>query len=281
MINTEMRDIDQIVQRYKNGVSQRQLATEFNAGLRTIKRILLESGLRGDWRDRYPLNENAFTEITDEAAYWIGFLMADGSVTKNRISLKLSETDAGHLTSYQSFIGATNHTITNKAYASTLPQGTRGIYSSVSLAFNSAKIASDLAQYGIVERKTQTACFSDDIVFNRFCWLGLIDGDGSLGFANTSPRLFLCGTVYILEQFNAMLKYSMNLNPASIQIKEGKVPQLELYGNRCKDVVRYLWDGHRLGLPRKREIAEKILTTNLMPVGRPRRRTTHGNQPGS
>jgi hypothetical protein len=48
------------------------------------------------------LNHEAFDIITDDAAYWIGFLFADGSVVRERkgapmVQVRLSEVDRGQL----------------------------------------------------------------------------------------------------------------------------------------------------------------------------------------
>jgi hypothetical protein len=32
----------------------------------------------------YTLNEKAFDQLTDEAAYWVGFLLADGCIYRDR-----------------------------------------------------------------------------------------------------------------------------------------------------------------------------------------------------
>ena len=47
---------------------------------------------------------------TEEKAYWLGFLYADGSVssTDNRIELGLAEKDLNHIEKFKEFIGVPN-----------------------------------------------------------------------------------------------------------------------------------------------------------------------------
>lgn len=57
------------------------------------------------------LNRYIFQEInTEEKAYWLGFLYADGSVgsTDNRIELGLAEKDLHHVEKFKKFIGLDN-----------------------------------------------------------------------------------------------------------------------------------------------------------------------------
>ena len=59
------------------------------------------------------LNHEAFDIVTNDAAYWIGFLFADGSVIKQQkgapqVQLRLSEVDRGHLEKFRHFLDSTH-----------------------------------------------------------------------------------------------------------------------------------------------------------------------------
>ena len=104
----------------------------------------------------YTINENVFNEITEESAYWIGFLMADGCIATRKsspyISLRISEVDIEHIEKFRSFLGS-NHKI--------------GVYSNnrsfksqnklACLSISSYKLASDWA----VEAKISLNNFTD------------------------------------------------------------------------------------------------------------------------
>jgi hypothetical protein len=202
-------------------------------------------------------------------AYWAGFLMADGNVSdKGRIGLKLATKDEHHLQKFRDYIGS-GHVIHRRTDIVRLPQGGGGNYDSVSLAFHSKRMAADLAKYGVVPNKTKTSCFSADVRMNRFAWLGLIDGDGSIRIEKQDPRLFLCGSVGILTQFNDFIVAELGMKPRKIQDVRGRVPQLHVTGANAQKIVRALWSDHDLGMKRKRDIAEEILTITINRPGRP------------
>ena len=52
------------------------------------------------------LNEQAFSKLTPEAAYWVGFLMADGSIVGRSVGIALALKDAGHLELFRAFMGS-------------------------------------------------------------------------------------------------------------------------------------------------------------------------------
>ena len=257
MKNLSSSDLQQIIALCKQGIPQREIISLFGIGLSRLRKIAVEAGLNGGWRDHFPLNENVFSEISNpEAAYWVGFLMADGNVCKSRVSLKLARYDENHLVNFQQFVGAKNHVISRRTDENRLPQGTRGSYDSSSLQFNCTKMVSDLSLYGVSARKSHSAVFSDAAAANKLCWLGLIDGDGSVGYARKCPRLFLSGSRLILEQFNDVFLSGLGLSPATISVDPRRVPQINIYSKRCLEIVDHLWVGHTLGLSRKRSIAE-------------------------
>jgi hypothetical protein len=64
---------------------------------------------------RHHLDESAFETVTDESAYWLGFLMTDGNVhypnnRQPRITLVLAEHDKDHIENFKTFLTST-HTI--------------------------------------------------------------------------------------------------------------------------------------------------------------------------
>ena len=63
---------------------------------------------------------NAFDTITEESAYWLGFISADGCLRGNTLSIGLQESDYNHLVKFKEFIKTENkirlkkHFINNK-----------------------------------------------------------------------------------------------------------------------------------------------------------------------
>jgi hypothetical protein len=73
-----------IVELYVSGQSTMQIAPRFQVSVSTINNLLHRRNvvLRcvRDTSTKYQLRHDAFDELTPDAAYWIGFLFADGSV---------------------------------------------------------------------------------------------------------------------------------------------------------------------------------------------------------
>ena len=63
-----------------------------------------------NYQNRVRFNENIFDSIdTEEKAYWLGFIFADGNISSigNRLEIRLSYNDLTHLEKFRKFIGLT------------------------------------------------------------------------------------------------------------------------------------------------------------------------------
>ena len=87
--------VNLVCEQYKNGLSTPKLGKQYGVSHKTIMRAIKRKGflLRGISKSlqRYCLDETVFDVITEESAYWLGFLMADGNIchTKRGKVLKL------------------------------------------------------------------------------------------------------------------------------------------------------------------------------------------------
>jgi hypothetical protein len=176
--------------------------------------------------------------------------MADGSIGDNfRIILNLKASDVCHIQAFQAFCGASNHNI------EVCHQGL-----TKRIAFSSRRLAERLASYGIVRRKSLIARAPDSLASDKLFWLGEIDGDGSLGIdiSNAHPVIQLAGSDFIVKQFETYLKSVFDWRVPSPS-KKGKISVITAHGAKAVAVIRHLWEGHAIGLPRKRELANEIL----------------------
>jgi hypothetical protein len=188
--------------------------------------------------------------LTPEARYWLGFLMADGCVQDNgRISITLQVTDRAHLSQFQTFVGAARHAVgydkRNNCY---------------SFACTSQLLADRLRSLGIVARKSLICSAPETLASDRLFWLGEVDGDGSIGIDKTQnhPVLQLAGSDAIVEQFHQYLRRVFEWGVPRPS-KKGNISVITAHGGKAVAIVRYLWEGHALGLPRKRRLAERII----------------------
>lgn len=195
---------NEIAKKYNEGFSIRRLSVEYGVRQNNIRNLILARDVpmrNGTETKRfaYPVNENAFEELTEDAAYWIGMLMADGYLSKSNgswyVALSLVETDKKHVESFKSFLGCHNHKICvhkNSASRNNL----------ATLRIASQKLTDKLISYGVTPRKSLTAKAPPQLRLNRHFWRGVIDGDGSLTVCNKKyPVINLSGSQFICQQF--------------------------------------------------------------------------------
>lgn len=128
---------------------------------------------------KHHFNESFFSSIdTEQKAYWLGFVYADGCVYKGsscnsyRLQINLKHADKYHLESFQKAIGS-NYKIQDK--------NVNGSMSSL-LKINSTKMCIDLMSLGVLPRKSLTLKPPERLKKQlvRHFIRGYFDGDGSI-----------------------------------------------------------------------------------------------------
>ena len=200
------------------------------------------------------IRHGALLEKTDEAAYWLGFLMADGSVatSSNEIKLKLGIKDFEHIKKFGAYLG--------------LPAARCRAYEKEALvAFSDKHVKNVLVGYGISPQKTFTAeVKSPHLINNRFFWAGFIDGDGSLGQYSPNENQIrfsisaVSGSLKIINQIKDFIfaETKISLKISTVQ-KENPNYVFNLGGKKAVRAMQLLYADNQYALPRKAEIAKK------------------------
>ncbi len=220
--------IEFIAEEYKKGLSTYDLAKKYKVGTKTITRRLKEQNI--ELRDRVSaaalkhrdrgVNHNYFENIkTQNPAYFTGFIAADGCIYKPkaqkgqaRLNLELHKQDLHILESLKVEL-----TLTQKI------EFRRVKY--VKLTVCSDKIAEDLKQYNIVERKTMILKFPDKLnndMFRHFI-RGFFDGDGCVsGNGKTGIGInFGTGSKEFLESLKEYLEENYFITTKSLPSNVG------------------------------------------------------------
>lgn len=139
---------------------------------------------------KYSYNENYFKNIdTEEKAYWLGFIAADGSIGKTcGLEISLSYKDIDHLYKFANNIGAEIDMVSTRMVKQ---------YKVCRIFINNKKIINDLSKYGIIQNKGYNLDFpdflNDDML--KYYLRGYFDGDGSISTngknRNGSPKYAL------------------------------------------------------------------------------------------
>ena len=248
-------DRDKILRLFDGGISVLGLKQRTGFSYGFIRKWLTDNGrtlltVSEGRKSAFPVNDRAFDVLTPAAKYWLGFLMADGCVQDSgRISATLQVRDRAHLSALKAFLGAPSHSVNydkrNNSYY---------------FACTSQRLAGRLRALGIVARKSLICVAADCLADDRFFWLGEIDGDGSLGIDSSvgHPVIQLAGSNTIVRQFHDYLKSIFAWRVPSPSQK-GNISVITAHGGKAVAIIRHLWDGHTLGLPRKRRLAERII----------------------
>lgn len=194
---------EKIKELYLSGWSLNDIAkiAQKEKGLMTLRRKLIELGidtsknmkkysLKLSGANRvYSLDESVFDLInTEEKAYWLGFLYADGynHEDRNCISLRLQEEDIESLESFKKFL-KTDKEI--KIYKRST-RIKRIPHNYCELCINSPKLSKRLAELGCFQKKTYTLEFPtflrEDLI--RHFIRGVFDGDGCISVTERKDR---------------------------------------------------------------------------------------------
>lgn len=242
---------DALPARYLAGETSKDLANSLGVTDVAILNHLRKMGV--DRRDpslarrQYDVWDAAFRVLTPEAAYWLGFLMADGCVhDETKITLALATKDRDHLEKFRGFLKSDLRPI------QTVPQT-----NSCSLKIHSRQIVIDLERYGIVPRKSLIAVAKGGVESEPGFWLGLLDGDGSIGESKGRLRVRFFGTPALMGQFAGFVKKreirGRNRSfDVGVTVRADRLAEVSLLGGRAKNLLRLLYSSSPVCLTRKK-----------------------------
>lgn len=209
------KDKAEIIDSYEKE-SSANLAKKYNVTRGMITKLWYDHNLIGKTRRLYTLNNEDFFSMidTDEKAYWLGFIMADGCISENKnksnsIRIALQASDADHLKKFCDAIG-TNRPVLINARKS---DGRK--YAAVEISSN--KMYNDLISKGCFPRKTwgNTQIDLDDTMLQAAFIRGYFDGDGSIS-DNFEINSLYKTMVSIVGFESNMIKFKEFLNHVGI-----------------------------------------------------------------
>ncbi len=275
------RQQKEIVKMYQEGMSLRAIAGKFPISYGTARRLLQQKGVELRPRleavnkalTRHNFNANYFDLIdTEEKAYWIGFIMADGNVsyrkgtTYYRFSMALKTTDIDHLVKLRATLNSTHKIYTRNT---PIPR----------LNFSNEHFCKTLIKHGVVPRKSYKELvppqMPDELL--RHFWRGYFDGDGSLHLYKNNTRkdgsrqkswgFNLLGSRSLLESFvewvwsQGFLVRRPTLHPTRPNCKT-----LDLKLRRKSDirnVTKAFYEGATVYLDRKMEKYQQLKSSEV------------------
>lgn len=232
-----------------------------NSGIHYIlKRYKISPPSKSESRRLYKFNEDYFEIInTEQKAYWLGFLYADGYVGKNnnKVTLALSFRDRNHIELFAKDINS-EYPIKDKIIKSGKFIDKK--YSILTIISNKTK--TDLIKHGCFNNKSLILKFPTTVpndLINHFI-RGYFDGDGSVFVSkekhHRSGKLDEIIHSRILGTYDFISKMTEILNFDKVVIKKNNnifefIIKRRL---RCKILKDYLYENANVYLKRKKDI---------------------------
>lgn len=257
--------INSAIELRENGLSYAKIGEVLNVDRKKVSYYLQEKGYCPSKNYKKPnkqnqpnkkyVNETIFENIdTEEKAYWLGFMYADGCVarTSNRIELSLKESDYNHLIKFKNFLES-EHVIGKKI--KTIKDKT---YISYRLGITSEKMKNDLIKHGCIPNKTKKLIFPklDKKLIKHFI-RGYLDGDGCITHQATSKlSLEILGTESFLRSI--LNYYNFPKDKYIYKFKHSDIKRLMLSGKNAFKVIDDLYKDSNIYLDRKFKLYNKF-----------------------
>lgn len=255
----EITDIEnKIIEEYKNGAIINNLVKKYNKPFMSISYLLKKAGVfKSKGVKKYKYNEMFFNKIdTEEKAYWLGFIAADGNVINKpqcTLHIGLNAIDANHLNKFITAIDSNAPVKTTKYYSK------NKLLNLSRIDIHNKQIVYDLSKYGVVPNKTKIIEWNkltDNIPTNlvRHFVRGYFDGDGSWKYYKNRITFNVCSaSIYnFLEHLQNWLILQLNVKQTKIYKRFDGFQALEYSGNlQCKKIYNLLYDDSTIRLDRK------------------------------
>lgn len=263
----------EIVEKYQSGeYTCAQLGKEYGVTGDSIAKMLKRRNILVTPKiyRKYSLNEHFFDIIdTEEKAYFLGFLYADGcnNTKMNRISIELQQSDVEILEKF-------NLAINSNRPLMFRPHTTLNSQNTIIARINNQHMSSVLYDLGCVDRKSLVLKFpTENQVPNNLLrhWLrGLWDGDGNYNLYKTSGSASLTGTIYVCQSIQDYLLKELNISTCIYSCGDNGITSIiKIGGNKqFLKFLNFIYSDSSIYLSRKFEkviqITDKLLHFNKL-----------------
>lgn len=207
----EVKIHQNIINEYLNGESLTNLGKKYKCRRQNIAIVLLYNGYDVENRqNRTKFNETIFDSIdTEEKAYWLGFIFADGYISSSKYTFEISlkGADKHHLDKFNNFM---QHEDQNHVKLSNIKLNNK-MFKRCRWSVTNKHLWKTLNNLGCTPQKSLTLQFPNLNIFKtkdliRHFIRGYFDGDGSfsrtINARTVSPNVSLLGTYEFLSQIS-------------------------------------------------------------------------------
>lgn len=228
--------------------SQRAIARRLHIGRTTVNRWSKEIGLQ---HKKHTVNEKFFDTYSEESAYILGFIFADGNVTWNTqkgyysLTITSAAKDKEHLETIRNMLTSTKPLLYSEKT------------NSYRLIVNSKRICATLIALGVIPRKTLKAQFPNiPKEYSEHFIRGVIDGDGNVRFVKREKSPYFeitisSGSRAFCEGIVREIKKDVDVE-ARIRKISGKNTHIIQYScSRGLKLAKHIYKGAHIFLERK------------------------------
>lgn len=208
---------------------------------------------------KYHYNTNAFNKIcTEEDAYWLGFLLADGYIgggTKPFLQIKLGAIDKDHLIKFLDYLKYDSYEV--------IKTTTGGAYTKDNICYvvkiSCRQISENLKQYGLGGPKSahEIPYLLHNKELEKHYIRGIIDGDGWI--RETQSGFGICGSHDVMSYIkNYIHTYIVDVSQNSITT-HGTIHKFELTSKlKTQIILDYFYKDANIYLTRKFDLYKKF-----------------------
>lgn len=249
-VELPFEEVKKIYEEYLNGLSFRGIREKYNLTDTVTARLFKENGFDYKNSARYGkhkdfnLKKDYFSEIdTDEKAYWLGFLLADGYIDKKYESLEftLKESDLYIIEKFKETLcseAKIQYRKKQKAYR---------------IIITSVDICRDLKKHGIENNKSLKYSLNKEIMDSEFkdsYVRGLFDGNGYI--YNKDNRLINCGICGNIQTLEDIKNYYEEFKDIKIVPQSNPIiGNIKIGHNKTLSFLRKLYKNATIKLERK------------------------------
>ena len=249
---------------YAEGRSTRDIGVMLGHGKSTVNAVIVRHG--GEVRQKVSVEHPGYFDVinTEEKAYWLGFLSADGCIVAtpahpegSHLAVHLAMRDKGQLVKLKATLGARASVLDGvcNGFGKPTPRAT--------LHVSSRRLIEALLALGVTPRKSATVKpWDGPAALMPHFWRGLFDGDGSMAIKGLGLyTAFLCGSEPCVRGFQAWAHDLCGTN-ATPYFKTG-CWYVSISGRyQVPKLVRAMYENAPVSLDRKQERADAILAAD-------------------
>ncbi len=255
------KSVEKAKELYNQGYSLSQIEELLNITRQTLARRFREDNFEYmNRQNTLRVRPDLFSSIeTEEDAYWLGFIYADGYISdKGKFEMSLKYDDYDHLIKFAKYCKFDESKIVRKQKAfctNCLHKETRNYYR-CRMAFATLPIIDNFKKVGIIPRKslilTYPTFLKDEL--HRHFIRGYFDGDGTISnqINKSHIRSSIIGTKEFITSLGNQVNIDYRINKKDKRVS-GNTYTLSFNNNESFVFLKYMYDNSSIFLNRKKE----------------------------